>query len=114
MKNLNNRKLLQLTSILLVSISVLSSNTPAVNAAPTTSSELATEGPFSELPLTPEDGMSDTEFRQAATCTGGIDYPHISGTAPAPYTINVHFDGRCRFNETPREVKCVRRPGANS
>ncbi len=32
----------------------------------------------------------------ASICTGGIDYPHISGNSPAPYTINTHLDQVCR------------------
>jgi hypothetical protein len=32
----------------------------------------------------------------ASICTGGIDYPHISGNSPAPYTINTHLDQACR------------------
>lgn len=32
----------------------------------------------------------------ASACTGGIDYPHISGNSPQPYTINTHLDQNCR------------------
>lgn len=41
-------------------------------------------------------GVSPAAQAALSVCTGGIDYPHISGNSPQPYTINTHLDQYCR------------------
>ncbi|MFI5934387.1 hypothetical protein [Actinoplanes sp. NPDC051494] len=90
-------------------VTLLAAPAPAAVAADTDTPLVPAEaGPAgSDLPLVSgQTGSSGSDVSAAAisVCTGGIDYPHISGTSGVTYTISVHFDGSCRTTPTQHNI----------